>query len=464
MIDRGRDFGEENIVGPNDNVVRMMTIHSSKGLEFPFVIYSGLSKKYNEKDLTQPVILNQQYGLGMDYYDTDKEMVYPSLSSAAYRAINRKEHISEEMRLIYVALTRAKEQLILIGRVKKEQELTELEQLPISADLIAVNERLTAKNSFKFIYSILSKHQSASLPDDQKFERDIETLNSEVKPRVTITIDHYEDVSTEEVTPENERRTVNDIDDINSGNDDVKAKIHHQLAYRYPYQDDTLKPSKQSVSELKRQLETEESDTNYDRVRQYRIGVATYERPRFLSENKKRKANEIGTLMHTVMQHLPFNESGLTREELDSYVDKLIQLNIIEEDAKADIKYDDIMRFIESSLYLQIAQADKVYTELPFVVNQAMVDQLPEDNQDVSIIQGMIDLIFQKDGKYYFVDYKTDAFNRRKGITDDEIGQQLKQKYQIQMEYYRNTLETILKQPVQGYLYFFKFGMLKIDE
>lgn len=464
LIDRGRDFGEENIVGPSDNVVRMMTIHSSKGLEFPFVIYSGLSKKYNEKDLTQPVILNQQYGLGMDYYDTDKEMIYPSLSSAAYRAINRKEHISEEMRLIYVALTRAKEQLILIGRVKKEQELTELEQLPISKDLIAVNERLTAKNSFKFIYSILAKHQSASLPDEQKFERDIETLNSEVKPRVTITIDHYEDVSTEEVTPENERRTVNDIDDFNSGNDDVKAKIHHQLAYEYPYQEDTLKPSKQSVSELKRQLETEESDTNYDRVRQYRIGVATYERPRFLSEDKKRKANEIGTLMHTVMQHLPFKETGLTREELDSYIDMLIHRNIIEEDAKADIKYDDIMRFIESSLYLQIAQADKVYTELPFVVNQAKVDQLPEDNQDVSIIQGMIDLIFQKDGKYYFVDYKTDAFNRRKGMTDEEIGQQLKEKYQIQMKYYRNTLETILKQPVQGYLYFFKFGMLTIDE
>ncbi|MEJ7269574.1 3'-5' exonuclease, partial [Staphylococcus epidermidis] len=84
------------------------------------------------------------------------------LSSVAYRAINSKEHISEEMRLIYVALTRAKEQLILIGRVKKEKELTDLEQLAISGNHIAVNERLTAKNSFKLIYSILAKHQSAS--------------------------------------------------------------------------------------------------------------------------------------------------------------------------------------------------------------------------------------------------------------------------------------------------------------
>ena len=141
--------------------------------------------------------------------------------------------------------------------------------------------------------------------------------------------------------------------------------------------------------------------------------------------------------MHTVMQHLPFKEGRMTREELDQYVDELIERNIIEEDAKADIKFDEMMSFIESDLYMQIAQADKVYTELPFVVNQAKVDQLPESEEDVSIIQGMIDLIFQKDGAYYFVDYKTDAFNRRKGMTDDEIGQQLKEKYQIQMKYYQ---------------------------
>ena len=121
LIDRGKDFGEENIVGPNDNVVRMMTIHSSKGLEFPFVIYSGLSKRFNKNDLSRQVVLNQKYGLGMDYFDVNEDIAYPSLSSVAYKAINEKEMISEEMRLIYVALTRAKEQLILIGRVKDEK-------------------------------------------------------------------------------------------------------------------------------------------------------------------------------------------------------------------------------------------------------------------------------------------------------------------------------------------------------
>ena len=163
------------------------------------------------------------------------------------------------------------------------------------------------------------------------------------------------------------------------------------------------------------------------------------------------------------MQHLPFREQRLTEIELDDYIHMLIDQHIIEEDAKKDIQFERIMEFIRSDLYMKIAQADEVYRELPFVVNQARVDEIPDLDEDVSIIQGMIDLIFIKDNQYYFVDYKTDAFNRRKGMSDEEIGNQLKEKYQIQMTYYRNTLETILKRPVKGYLYFFKFGTLEID-
>ncbi|MBO1199498.1 helicase-exonuclease AddAB subunit AddA [Staphylococcus simiae] len=462
LISRGKDFGEENIVGPNDNVVRMMTIHSSKGLEFPFVIYSGLSKQFNKQDLKRPVILNQQYGLGMDYFDVEKDMAFPSLASVAYKAITEKEMISEEMRLIYVALTRAKEKLFLIGRVKDDKVLQSLEQLSVSKGLIAVNERLTAANPFSLIYSILAKHQSMNIPDDLKFEKDIVDLDESIQPKVNINIDYFEDVSTEVTDNDDDYRTVSYLQSMTQGNEDVKAKIAYQLDFQYPYVKDTLKPSKQSVSELKRQLETEESGTSYERVRQYRIGYASYERPKFLSEQGKRKANEIGTLMHTVMQHLPFREQRLTDKELNDYIDSLISNNIIDDSAKQDIRITEIQTFINSDLYLKIAQADQVFRELPFVVNQAMVDNMPEEDEDVSIIQGMIDLIFVKDGHYYFVDYKTDAFNRRRGMTDEELGQQLKEKYRIQMNYYRNTLQTILNTTVHGYLYFFKFGTLEL--
>lgn len=462
LIDRGQDFGEENIVGPNDNVVKMMTIHSSKGLEFPFVIYSGLTREFNKKDLREQVILNQKYGLGIDYYDIDKNMAYPSLSSVAYKAITEKEMISEEMRLIYVALTRAKEQLILIGRLKSTKKLEEYEKLAISGSHIAINERLTAEHPFELIYGILSKHKSYELTPDLMFENDIANLAENIRPNVNIIIDYFEDIIEANHQDMNEQRSISDLNTLDTGNDDIKAKITQQLKFKYPNVINTTKPSKQSVSELKRQLETEESDTNYDRVRQYRIGVATYERPRFMRHVTKRKANEVGTLMHTVMQHLPFKPERMTEEALEQYIDHLITQQIIEHDAKKDIKFPEIMTFIQSDLYLEIAEAEQIYRELPFVVNQAKVDNISDNHEDVAIIQGMIDLIYKKDNQYYFVDYKTDAFNRRKGMTDEEIGEQLKEKYRIQMQYYKNALETMLHTEVKGSLYFFQFGRLSI--
>lgn len=462
LIDRGQDFGEENIVGPNDNVVKMMTIHSSKGLEFPFVIYSGLTREFNKKNLREQVILNQKYGLGIDYYDIDKNMAYPSLSSVAYKAITEKEMISEEMRLIYVALTRAKEQLILIGRLKSTKKLEEYEKLAISGSHIAVNERLTAEHPFELIYGILSKHKSYELTPDLMFENDIANLAESIRPNVNIIIDYFEDIIEANHQDMNEQRSISDLNTLDTGNDDIKAKITQQLKFKYPNVINTTKPSKQSVSELKRQLETEESDTNYDRVRQYRIGVATYERPRFMRHVTKRKANEVGTLMHTVMQHLPFKPERMTEEALEQYIDHLITQQIIEHDAKKDIKFPEIMTFIQSDLYLEIAEAEQIYRELPFVVNQAKVDNISDNHEDIAIIQGMIDLIYKKDNQYYFVDYKTDAFNRRKGMTDEEIGEQLKEKYRIQMQYYKNALETMLHTEVKGSLYFFQFGRLSI--
>ncbi|MGW7888054.1 helicase-exonuclease AddAB subunit AddA [Staphylococcus xylosus] len=464
LIERGKDFGEENIVGPNDDVVRMMTIHSSKGLEFPFVIYSGLSRRFRRDDLHRPVILNQSYGLGMTYYDVDSRLSYPSLSSVTYKAIAEKEMVSEEMRLIYVALTRAKEQLFLIGRVKDEKELTQFEQVSVSQTHLPVSYRLTAQRPIDMIYPILAKYQSTSLPKELRFEATINDIDDSMKPFVQLKTDFYEDIASEIVIAESEQRTLVDIQSAQTNNDELKAQIHKQLSFKYPHQVAIEKPSKQSVSELKRQLETEQADTNYDRVRQYRIGSASYDRPGFLSHTTKRKANEIGTLMHTVMQHLPFKKEGLSRSDVDVLINQLIDKHIIDEDAKKDVRFEDIYQFIESELYSTIAMSERIYRELPFVVNQAKVDRIENMEEDASIIQGMIDLIFEKDGQYYFVDYKTDAFNRRRNMSDEAIGAQLRERYKVQMEYYRNTLETILKTNVKGYLYFFKFGQLSIDE
>ena len=463
LIERGKDFGEENVIGPNDDVVRMMTVHSSKGLEFPFVIYSGLSKQFRKNDLSKQIILNQQYGIGMQYFDVATNITFPSLASVTIKAIAEKELISEEMRLIYVALTRAKEQLFLIGRVKDKEELDKLVQTVVSDNHLPVSYRLTAQRPFDLIYPILAKYQSSELPRELRFEKQINDLPIELQPRVTLNVDHYADIANEAVNSTMNDRSVTDI--INSeGNQEQQQQIYNQLAYEYPYPKDVVKASKQSVSELKRQLETEEAGTNYDRVRQYSIGSAAYERPAFLAQNVKRRANEIGTLMHTVMQHLPFQEGGLTESELTTYLDHLVVKNIIAEEDKKDVNISEIHQFTHSDLYNKITHSDYIYRELPFIVNQSKVDQNFDKDEDISIIQGMIDLIFVKDNQYYFVDYKTDAFNRRRGMTDQEIGEQLRQRYNIQMTYYQKTLETILDTQVKGYLYFFKYGQLSIED
>ena len=161
---------------------------------------------------------------------------------------------------------------------------------------------------FDLIYSILAKYQSTSLLPEYQFEKSIDNLDESLRPTVDIKIAQFEELSIEDSESEQESRNISDLEVEGSHDDTLKQQINDQLSFKYPYLKDTEKPSKQSVSELKRQLETEESGTSYERVRQYRIGVSTYERPKFLRENKKRKANEIGTLMHTVMQHLPFKK------------------------------------------------------------------------------------------------------------------------------------------------------------
>lgn len=462
MIERGKDFGEENMIGPNDNVVRMMTIHSSKGLEFPFVIYSGLTRDFNMMDLNQPVILNQHEGLGLQYYDEEKGIFYPSLISMSIELTNRKEIISEEMRLIYVALTRAKEQLYLIGREKKEERLEKLTQAPIAQDKLTSLTRFNAKNPFELIYSVFSKFDNQSLIDALRFKAPSQQ-DASLQPAIEIKHIEAKDILPTE-TEEAHRLTMEGLEQqINKGGRDraTTREIEARLLFEYPYQSAQQDASKQSVSELKRQLETEQADTNYDRVRQYRLGVATYNRPQFLEE-QKRTAAEIGTLMHTVMQHLPFRKEGLTEEELNAYIDTLVQRAIISEGAINDIQRDDVMRFINSDLYQRIAESDEIYRELPFIVNQHDLESETHDN-DAAIIQGMIDVVYVEEGTYHFVDYKTDAFVKRRGMTDDEIGAQLKEKYRIQMQYYKKALETITGQHVSGYLYFFKFGALVID-
>ena len=246
-----------------------------------------------------------------------------------------------------------------------------------------------------------------------------------------------------------------------------KDEIYNQMVYKYPDEQLLNIAAKQSVSEIKRQRETEEAGTDYQIVRQYQLGTKSYDRPKFMTKQKRQSA-EIGTLMHAVMQHLPLKQEGLTVEDLQNLVHELMDKEILPDDAMQDLDLSLIEVFTKSDLYKRLVNADKVMREVPFVVGQDDIDQglsfdvSEKDNKP--IIQGMIDCIFIEGDKVSFIDYKTDAFIVRRGKTKEEVAETMKQKYDVQMRYYQNTLETILKKPVEGYLYFFQYGTKHIKE
>ena len=142
--------------------------------------------------------------------------------------------------------------------------------MPISGNQIALHKRLSADRPFDLIYSIF-KYQSTSLLPEYQFEKSIDNLDESLRPTVDIKIAQFEELSIEDSESEQESRNISDLEVEGSHDDTLKQQINDQLSFKYPYLKDTEKPSKQSVSELKRQLETEESGTSYERVRQYRM-------------------------------------------------------------------------------------------------------------------------------------------------------------------------------------------------
>lgn len=458
LIDRGQDFGQESVIGPNDDVVRMMTIHSSKGLEFPFVIYSGITREFNRTELREHVILNNRYGLALTYFNIEKEVSFPTLASIIFKNINETEMISEEMRLIYVALTRAKEGLYLIGRVKGDKALEKIGLVSADQDEIIESEyRVKAKSPFDLISSVLAKSKDNGLSHSMPFKSErSESFN------INIIRDEEKD---EEQDISYEKPTLDTL--MKYKPSEKKDEIYNQMVYKYPDEQLLNIAAKQSVSEIKRQRETEEAGTDYQIVRQYQLGTKSYDRPKFMTKQKRQSA-EIGTLMHAVMQHLPLKQGGLSVEDLQNLVHELMDKEILPDDAMQDLDLSLIEVFTHSDLYKRLVNADKVMREVPFVVGQDDIDQglsfdvSEKDNKP--IIQGMIDCIFIEGDKVSFIDYKTDAFIVRRGKTKEEVAETMKQKYDVQMRYYQNTLETILKKPVEGYLYFFQYGTKHIKE
>ncbi|WP_409294785.1 helicase-exonuclease AddAB subunit AddA [Peribacillus sp. SCS-26] len=456
MQERGGDLGAARALSEQEDVVRIMTIHSSKGLEFPFVFTAGLARQFNMMDIRKSYLLDKDLGFAAKYVNPELQITYPSLAQLAFKKKKQLETISEEMRVLYVALTRAKEKLYLIGTVKDaEKSLSDWAVHRTSKDWLLKNYvRAGAKSYMDWIGPAVVRHGSAAgiLEAPPQGAADIESHPS----RWNITI-----VGAGELAGEAEEAVTQDswLDDVEKGEpvhfaSGYSEAVKHQLEWQYGHAEAAVLRSKQSVSELKRQLEIRDAETSTDLVDKFKKPYLT--RPRFMQE-KSISPSERGTIMHTVMQHINLRED-VSPERISEKVGELIQRELLTEDQAAAVSVPLISGFFETDIGRRLRSAHSVQREVPFNLSLPAAEVYGDwkDGEERVLVQGVIDCIFEDDQGTVLLDFKTDAIQGRYYSGFEGARDILADRYRTQISYYSTAIEQILKKPVtERYLFFF---------
>lgn len=462
LRDRGDDLGTARALGEQEDVVRLMTIHSSKGLEFPIVFVSGLGRKFNMQDLSKSNLLDKEFGFATKYVDVEKQITYTSLPQLSFSRKKRLEMIAEEMRILYVALTRAKEKLILLGSVKNFQKKLEKWEKHLQNEqwLLSDYDRYKAENYLDWLGpAVIRHHQCTFLNDTDRnnlIRNDIyfhpSLWNTFVINREYIVqMDMNEDHSNDELL-----KYVQQVEKV-PVESEYSSLIKQQLSWKYPFHISTNHRSKQSVSELKRRQEIRDENSGEDFIRTYKKPMM--DRPIFMQARKITPA-ETGTAMHIVMQQLDLRKP-LDVQSIEWQLQQMVQRELLTEEQLNVINSSQIASFFKSDIGKRLLKANWLKREVPFSYAIKAIEVYPDwKAEDEKIfIQGVIDCIFEDEKGLVIVDYKTDnIYNRFKnGI--EEAEPILKKRYEVQLNYYSKAVEDILKQKVhERYLYFFDGG------
>ncbi len=490
----GGDMGSAKILGENDNVVRIMSIHKSKGLEFPIVIVSGCGKKFNMQDLNSSILLHQELGFGPDMVDLDKRTITPSLPKMAIRQKLRLETLSEEMRILYVAFTRAREKLIITGCVKDiEKHCTAWCSSAADAeDKLPAYSMMQAANYLDWVGAAVARHISAGivrqaagdeegtiiLNDDSRWEvklwgKGVSSVKKTAAETESSIRDWLDAVKSDLPLEHDEKGIEHGEDTGNPQEQDEKSfessteetnKFLRALEWEYPYHYLTSIPAKVSVTELKRRFMQQEQSESAAPFIQPMI-----ERPLFMEPEKGLSAAHKGTVMHFVMQHLELgrlSEADNNHDLLNEISTQLASMKDRELLTQAEVdsvRPQAIASFFGSSVGKLILEMHKsVHRETAFNIEIKCSDiygSLPSEQPsdlDVMLLQGVIDCWIETGEGLVLLDYKTDFIP----AGGSEI---IKQRYKVQIDYYTRALEKITGRRVaERYLYLFSSGELLI--
>lgn len=462
MEERGDDLGSARALSELEDVVRITTIHKSKGLEYPVVIVGHIANEFNLMDLRNRYILHKDYGMASRYINLEKRIMYPTLFYYSLQSELLREQLSEEMRVLYVALTRAKEKLVMVGQVNSFKDSVAKWRAALTHDdwVLPTPIRLNAKSYLDWIGPALVRHKDSEVLRDN--ELDFSSPITEDESKWSISVLHASELidteKEEEEKPIDVKQYIENWEPLPLQGETVVQPIVNRLDYKYPYPQAVDSRAKQSVTEIKRMHEEKDEYSSDDMLPKETMPIVR--RPLFMQRDKKLTSAEIGTAMHTVMQHLPFNRA-LSREEIKSFVSELVVREILTEDEAKVIEYETIAKFMESDIAKQMFEAKELQREVPFSITLPAKDVYPhwmESDEERVLLQGVIDCLIRTEEGWIILDYKTDAIF---GEVTKEVLKELRSRYEVQVKLYKQAVESILKEQVaKAYIYYFSKQLL----
>ncbi|HBE8450273.1 TPA: helicase-exonuclease AddAB subunit AddA [Clostridioides difficile] len=446
------DMGSAKTLGENANVVRIMSIHKSKGLEFPVVICSAMGKNFNTQDFKKSILYHHNLGYGPQFVDYERRISFPSIAKEALKSKINIENLSEEMRVLYVAFTRAKEKLIITGSTRNIQESIKRWSNGIeSLDTISQYEILKGKNFLDWIMPCVLRH------------RDLSNLLEEVGLDAVFNVEHNSkwygklwnknDILVEKKSDE-EKESIEEIlekIDVDNPDSDYYSEIEEKLNYIYPYEFSTRKPATISVTEIKK-IQNNYEEELINTIFEQKVIL---KKPLFIQNEEEREkisGTERGTIVHLVMEVLDLKNVSSVND-IKSQIRGFVSKGIITEKQASIVNPYKIYKFFasnigkrmlnaeiinrEKSIYAQVNMKD-IYIYEKLINND---DKKLYDNESV-MLRGIVDAYFEEDNQIVLVDYKTDFVN-------EENINQIIEKYKKQLDLYADIIEILTGKSVK---------------
>lgn len=489
LQESGQDLGTARALGEQENVVRIMSIHKSKGLEFPVVFVAGMGKKFNLQDVNGSFLIHKDLGFGPRMADLELRIQYPSLPQLAIRHRMRRETLAEEMRILYVALTRAKERLILVGTVsdlgKTLQAWARAASTP--GEKLPDHELVAANGYLDWVGPAIMRH-----PAGQPL-RELAGMGEQVPGKLQgepsqFVVDILRRDQLTAMDAEQTARAAGELAEVLRSGKPVPDHVLPQdsdllaarLSWEYPHEAATRFLTKTSVTELKRLsdrrvLQWSAGEWNDDEGGwpepaggptgtglSFGSGIPSssaadfgmsqvFDRPRFMSRQAL-SAAEIGTVYHAVMQHAPLGRK-MTAEEIAGLLEDMLRKGLLTEEERKAVEPDKVAAFWNTEVGQRFVAARNVWREIPFTygipARELHPDATGESGNEIVLIQGVIDCLFEDAQGLVLLDFKTDAV---RGRTPDQMAE----RHRLQLGVYKRAIEDIWKRSLQDvYLYFF---------